>query len=324
VKLWGSWIWDCAHWGTSLTDHAAADPGEKTEFHPVRALVVQRRNRFAGSHGGAQTDAFISSEGTRAHASAECALKHHPVNGDSYDSGFKPCMLDLANERQPVNDMNYTFFAPAPPKPSADSQLVYRETSRVPGGPPETVTRKSNGIEVTVKFKGFGGPTALLRYGRTFVVGWKDAPPQGVHVVVKLGTLTVLHSLDPNPDAHNFQNSKPPGEYVMFAEVNGTWLRLNKLLPNLGSATDGRQFKLDKQVGLYLPRSSKLRIYGQGWECDVAAGLFPCPKGRNEVALFNDLIGDRIKLLALGTAVGTHTLRSPTGDWTLTYTVTEP
>ena len=323
VQVWGAWIWDCAHWAKDFTDHGAADPGEKTEFHSLRGIVVQRKNRSGGSHGQTEADAFISSDGTRAHASAECALKHHPINGDKYDAGFKTCMDNPANAWQPVNDRNYTFFVPAPPKPSTSSQLTFSAVSRVSGGPPETVQKTAHGIRVTVKFKGFGASHARLRYGKTFLVGWNDAPPAGEHLKVKLGTLTIIHSLDPNPDATNFQQSTPPGEYVMFLEVNGGWLRLNQLFPSLSSVSDGQTFKLGKTLKLFVPGKAKLRVYGQGWECDVAGELFPCPTGRNEIALFNDPIGDKIDQLALSKAPGKHTLMSTSGDWKLTYEVSK-
>ncbi|MEA2388638.1 MAG: hypothetical protein QOG41_1411 [Thermoleophilaceae bacterium] len=321
VKAWGGWVWDCAHWNSDFSDNGAADPGEKTEFHALRGLVTIRKNLFGGRQGQTRADAFISSDGTRAHATAECALSHHPKDGSSYDAGFKKCMQKSKNKHQPVNDMDYKFFVPAPPKPSGNATLVYRLATRVHGSPPQVIKRKSNGIQVTVKFKGFGGPNDALRYGRSFFVGWKDAKPRGKHFRVELGTLTVKHSLDPNPDAANSQQSTPPGEYVMFLEVNGNWFRLNKLLPSLTSVSDGQTFKLKRAANVYLPPKHRLRLYAQGWECDVAGELFPCPTGRAEKALFNDPIGDTVALLKPSKAPGKHTLKSPSGDWKLTYKV---
>jgi hypothetical protein len=323
VQAWGGWIWDCAHWNANFSDNGAADPGEKTEFHSLRGIVVQRKNRYGGKHGETQADAFISSDGTRAHASAECALSHHPINGDKYDAGFKTCMQSPANAWQPVNDMDYKFFVPAPKKPSSNAQLTFTVLTRLAGGPPETIQKTSNGINVTVKFKGFGASHARLRYGKTFLVGWRNAKPKGRHLRVKLGTLTVMHSLDPNPTAPNHQTSTAPGEYVMFLEINGGWLRLNQLLPNLSSVSDGQTFTLGKTVTFYIPGNAKLRVYGEGWECDVGGELIPCPKGRHEVALFNDPIGDKIDQLSASSAPGSHTLMSPSGDWKLTYEVTK-
>jgi hypothetical protein len=132
-----------------------------------------------------------------------------------------------------------------------------------------------------------------------------------------------MHSLDPNPTAPNHQTSTAPGEYVMFLEVNGGWLRLNQLLPTLRSVSDGQTFKLGKTITLYMPDRAQLRVYGQGWECDVSAELIPCPTGRHEVALFNDPIGDKIDQLSVSSAPGSHTLKSTSGDWKLTYDVTK-
>jgi hypothetical protein len=54
----------------------------------------------------------------------------------------------------------------------------------------------------------------------------------------------------------------------------------------------------------------------------VDSGLIPCPGGRGERALANDPIGDKIdEYTTAGAAIGSHTLTSPLGDWTLTYTV---
>jgi hypothetical protein len=324
VQAWGAWIWDCAHWAEDFNDNGAADPGEKTEFHSFRGLVVERRNRYGGKHGETQADAFISSQGTRAHASAECALKHHPINGDQYDPGYSTCLQNPANARQPVNDMNYSFDVKAPKKPFEDAQLTYSVISKIPGGPPETITKTPTGIHVTVLFKGFGGSTGVLRYGKRFIVGWKDAEPKGTHLQVRLGTLQIIHSLDPGPpNSANHQTSTAPGEYVMFLEVNGTWFALNRFIPGLTSVDNGETFNVGRTVDLYLPPHKNLRVYGQGWECDVGGELFPCPKGRHEGALFNDPIGDKIDRFTRKQAPGSHVLRSTTGDWTLSYDVVE-
>ena len=96
-----------------------------------------------------------------------------------------------------------------------------------------------------------------------------------------------------------------------------------RLFPSLSSVSDGQTFKLAKTIKLFVPAKAKLRVYGQGWECDVAGEPFPCPTGRNEVALFNDPIGDKIAELSLSKAPGKHTLMSTSGDWKLTYEVSK-
>src|SRR5437868_1747307 len=74
TTLWGSWIWDCGHFsrGNTIT-------GEKTEFHPLNAVAVNRSNPYVARAGESETDFFMSSDGTYAHAQEQCALKLHPL-----------------------------------------------------------------------------------------------------------------------------------------------------------------------------------------------------------------------------------------------------
>jgi hypothetical protein len=77
VKLWGSWIWDCGHWGQSFRDPdyflpgsgetpgSTNVPGERTEFHPMRAMVVTRANPYEPTTSETESDVFISSDGNR-------------------------------------------------------------------------------------------------------------------------------------------------------------------------------------------------------------------------------------------------------------------
>jgi hypothetical protein len=76
LKLWGSWIWDCGHWGQNFGDpdyflpgsgetpFSTNVPGERTEFHPMRAMVVTRSNPYQPIATETESDVFISSDGT--------------------------------------------------------------------------------------------------------------------------------------------------------------------------------------------------------------------------------------------------------------------
>src|SRR5437588_340160 len=167
VKLWGQWIWDCGHWGQGITtdqsdpqgsligtgdyflpgqpppvDWAPPDlRGEQTELHPMQAIVVNRRapNRAAAPE--TQTDVFVSSAGTHAlgeeRCAAQSALAGQPISGPD----FTACVNSGTNERQDVNGRAYDFFVPAPPRPSPDAQLRFREEERVAGrGASEQIT----------------------------------------------------------------------------------------------------------------------------------------------------------------------------------------
>ena len=79
VEALGSWIWDCDHY---------QGRGEKTEFHPFRAVWVARRGASPRSpRGDAEGDLFISSDPTPAGKQAECSHR---------DEGQRPVQVVLA------------------------------------------------------------------------------------------------------------------------------------------------------------------------------------------------------------------------------------
>ena len=105
VKLWGSWSWDCGHWGTSFSTtnpdyllpgqgetNCAGCPGERSEFHPMRAMVVTRANPYQPTTRTTQTDVYISNQGTTAHAEEQCALENPPTNADTYPPSWTACV----------------------------------------------------------------------------------------------------------------------------------------------------------------------------------------------------------------------------------------
>ena len=58
----------------------------------------------------------------QAHAQEQCAHDHPAPSGSStYGSDYTACIQDPAQQRQTVNDRDYTFSVPAPPKPSASA-----------------------------------------------------------------------------------------------------------------------------------------------------------------------------------------------------------
>jgi len=87
VKLWGTWAWDCGHWGqgymdpdyflpgTGETPFSTNVRGEQSEFHPMQAMVVTRANPYRPSIAETETDVFMSSAGTLARAEEERAYE---------------------------------------------------------------------------------------------------------------------------------------------------------------------------------------------------------------------------------------------------------
>ncbi len=343
VKLWGSWIWDCGHWeqgftadpndpsGSAIhdtdyflpgTDQTGTLRGEGTEFHPMQAVVAFRQTPFRPEVAETEADVFMSSRGTPAYAAAKCALEHPaPLPPASYGPDWVACANDPANERQPVNDRDYTFFVPAPPKPSPDATLRYRVEDVTHGnGPQEVVRPRPNGIRVTVPFAGFGGDTGTLSYGKSFFVGW-DGSVQSypARVRITLKKLTVHDSLDdPNPPDTSL--GVPPGEYNLYMDINGDWLYLNDLAPGLNAVDDGQGFDLNHAVDLNVPNGKGLSLLVDGRECDLPK-IAPCPV-TSEAAEDNDNPGDGTASFgSVNAALGDHTLTSSAGHWDMTYNV---
>ena len=140
IKLWGPWVWDCGHWGEGISDPDYFLPGtgpftrnplrgEQTEIHPMQALVVTRRRSVDTPVVERQTDVLISSEGTGARAESECTQRYPaprlppPLPPPPMSPQWTACVQTLTH--QVVNDRDYSFFVPAPPKPSRRAVLRY-------------------------------------------------------------------------------------------------------------------------------------------------------------------------------------------------------
>jgi hypothetical protein len=333
VKTWGSWIWDCGHWGQNFEDPDYFLPGtgetpfsenvrgEQTEFHPMRAIVVTRAAPYRPASSESEADVFISSDGTRARVEEECARLNPPTFPGYYPPGFTDCVQAETNRRQPVNDRDYSFFLPAPRRPSRSARLQYRIVDMTGGQQPhEDVAVRRTGIEVTIRFTGFGGDSAPLHYGKSFFLGWSgEDPTPPARLQVQLDRLTVFHSLDPNSD-HPSQFAPPPGEYGLYIDVNGWWKYLNDWAPGLDAVSDGQSFALGRAVEIDVPAGHGLRLFTHGRECDIPR-ILPCPDVK-EGADDNDSPGDTLATFASpAAALGDHRLRPESGNYELTYSV---
>jgi len=332
VKLFGSWIWDCGHWGQSFTDpdyflpgsgetpFSTNVPGESTEFHPMQAMIVTRANPYLPQVTETESDVYISNDGTIAHAEEQCAIEHPPPAGSTtYGPDYSACLNDPTKRHQTINDRDYTSFVPAPPKPTQSATLGFRVVDMGSNGPQEQVQVLQDGINVTIPFHGFPDSGAPLRYAKSFFVRWQGTAKPPVHLQVTFKTLTVIHSLDPNP-ARGTQTGVPPGEYNLYLDLNGFWKFLNDWAPGLGAVNDGQSFTLNRTVDIFVPARKGVRVFVHGRECDLPK-INPCPDTA-EISDDNDDPGDAIDQFASASAaVGDHTLRPPSGNYTLTYSV---
>jgi hypothetical protein len=368
VSIWGHWIWDCGHWGEGFdfTAPGADDPtaplthngdyllpgeteselvgipdsqnirGEQTELHPLQALVVTRARPWQPVVPESQTDVFISTNGTAAHADEQCARDVKPVPGQPvYGPDFTACTHQAENEYQAIGGRSYEFFVPAPPRPSAGAQLRYREVPRVRGsGASEQVTPTADGLKVRVSFDrvAAGKPEG---FGASYFVGWEGdttAPPD--HLRITLDSITVHHALDPNPDRPQ-QSAVPPGEYNLYIDANGYWNFVGgrgptgavtggsppEWVPGLGAAMDGQTFpNIDRTVDLFVPRGKPFRLLVDARECDLPH-MDPCANTA-ELSDGNDSPGDHADSYAsAAAALGPHTLKPRSGNYEMSYTV---
>jgi hypothetical protein len=331
ATIWGSWIWDCGHWGTSGGTLAA----ERSQLHPLNAIVVQRRNPYGAARGETEADVFISNQGDDAHAVEQCALSHQPNPNDpfpQYDAGFAPCAMTSANRIQPLSG-SYSFFLPAPPKPTPKARLRYRIEGRIGGGSgSELVRARANGIEVTVTLR---GGAHEVRYGKTFLVSWTKPPREPPTALdVTLRTL-VINQADPRPALPD-----PTGaHWNLYLDLNGYWQLLNGWIPTLTTGVvDSERFTVNRTIRIYVPQGSGVWLQVDGRECDQPAGtvvlgiatnlVYPCPANTDELdpnildAWRNDDPGTiRDMYPSADAALGTHASSSSAEDYQLTYSI---
>jgi hypothetical protein len=311
TSIWGSWIWDCGHWteGGQVT-------GERTEFHPLIAIVVTRGNPWQARAGESETDAFISSDGTSAHASEQCALRLHAQPNGTYGPGFFGCARDAANFRQPLA-RSYTFLVPAPSRPAQATTLLLRSVTRVDRGRvSERIRRTATGFVVTVTPQ-----TKTLAWGKSYFARWSGPAPAVTRLEVTFRTLLIRHA-DPDPTEGGVD---PAGEkWALYLELNGDWVLVNDWAPAVFAAKDDLLIRLNRTIPVTLQPGRQLNLFVMGRECDGPSGvtLFghfvpatkPCPFNTTESKISahnNDDPGtvlDRYR--SVGAALGVHTAQS--------------
>jgi hypothetical protein len=216
---------------------------------------------------------------------------------------------------QTLNDRDYSFFVPAPPKPSPGAKLTWRIVDHIGGvEPPEVVTPATNGLNVTVKWK--GSPASA--YGKTFYVGWSKKATAPGHLRVTVNSIKVNRSLDPNP-TRSTQTGEPPGEYNLYLDANDTWKFLNDWAPGLLTVLDGQTFTINRGIDFYVQSGKPVRVFFTGRECDFV-GIDPCPQ-TPELSDSNDRPGDILQTFpSVSAALGQHHVVSSAA----TPSVTDP
>jgi hypothetical protein len=280
VSALGSWVWDCDHY---------QGRGEKTEFHPFRALWVARGGGGVASTrspgGEAEGDVFVSSDGTAAAAQADCA---HSTKGSA---AYKDC-AHAASSWQDVNGA-YGFDLAAPPRPSASARLVVRVVDRGSVNAPRvSATAKGNAVHVAFTIAAAKGARVVV--AKQVFAGWTGAA-RPVHLRLRFDSVLIRRAMDPScrpdqptcPAANEStllgQIGAAPGEWQITWSVAGTWGRWQ---PQTLRARDGSVFRSSQTVDFWVPRGKPWTLVAEARECDFGAvpsfdgpghALAPCP-----------------------------------------------
>jgi hypothetical protein len=371
----GSWVWDCGHWGTPTNPFSpdywlpkegqpcpglvgpdqsqCTITGERTEFHPYRAIWDQRAQASNSPYGASEAELFVSTDKTDAGKEADCAHRYPaPPGNASYGPDYRACVASEPNW-QDVSG-HYSYFLPAPPKPSADAQLVYRAVDRGSvGAPKPKLTPTTNGVQVTFGLSSARGQRLVMGY--SFFVGWSPVPAASVptHLRVRFDRLVVHRAMDPGctlgaslpncalESTRTNQGTTAPGDWNLYWDVSGIW---GSWAPGNGEflTTDGDTLSDGRTVDFYVRPGEGWRLYVHGRECDLNA-LNPgrtfgdCPTNQ-EAADDNDVQGQIVdNYPSADASLGTHKssgqtagtdptstcpAANPDGCYTLTYTVT--
>jgi hypothetical protein len=268
VALYGSWVWDCGHFG---------EGGERTELHPFRAVWVQRRFSPSSPTGEREADLWISTEATPAGLSAECA---HSTKGDHV--AFKACLVTQPHWLDVSGD--YAFKLPAPPRPKGAGRLQARVVDHG-GGPAPTVTIDGNAATVTLNVS--VAPGQKLVVAKQVFLGWTNVPRAALpeHLRVRLKSLLVRRAMDPDTPLETTRRGQvtrgPTGEWIVYWDVAGLWGRW----PGVLSVRDGQVVRGAQTIDVYVPRHTPWRVFASTRECDFGSLSFsdqskapwPCP-----------------------------------------------
>jgi len=307
VQALGSWVWDCDHF---------QGRGEKTEFHPFRALFVDR---------GATASVYVSTDATPAGKEADCA---HRTKGSEE---FKAC-AHAAADWLSVNGV-YSF--------------------RLGGGRWRVVDRgsvNSPAVAVSagvVRFAVDGPPGERVVVAKQFV---RRAQPSSVKLRLHFDKLLVRRAMDPScpPDEPGCpyrnestllgQIATAPGEWQLTWSVDGTWGRW----PGTLAARDGSTFRGRQSVEFAVERGRPWTLVVLARECDFGAlpgwdgpghPTQPCPQSNEVGNSRGDDYPGAITVAQRGLGLGRHVVNASTagstcppsnvhGCYQLTYTVT--
>ena len=351
IDLIGNWAWDCGHWGVPTEifspDYVlpkdgqpcfgsfqslgpVLDPaqchiaGESTEFHPWRAMWdihAQSGSPTAAAEGLL----YVSTYQTRAGRVEDCAHRNPPINGNA-NPLLKICVQNGSLWQDVTGD--YSYYLPAPPRPSQAAHLTYHaDDLGSAGAPAPTLAPEGDGVRVTFHLA-TAMDQALNMFYKVYA-GWDDLPLATVptHLQVHFDSLLVRRSMDcpvlqgevacTSDTLNPNQRSSPPGEWNLYYNVQGHW---GKLFGGEFDPSAGDILNPDQTVDVYVPQGQGWRMVMMGRECELqllATGTsvtrnFASCLGKNttaplEISDSNDVPGKLLDEYASAQAsLGTH------------------
>jgi hypothetical protein len=361
----GSWVWDCGHWGVGTNIFSPdyilpklgqpcfgiPDPsqcgnldGEGTEFHPYRAVWVQRKQPTKGAEGEAQADLFVSTDSTLAGIEANCAHQFQPslattVGQPERQTLYKAC-LDTSTPWQDVSG-DYSFLLPAPPPPSPGARLVFHAVDQgSTNAPAPTLTAEGSAVRVTYHLSTVD-KTHSLKMAYSIFAGWDTVALSQVptHLKVVFDELVIHRAMDPNctlgaPVSSNcaqesrrteaftptarFTNT---GQWNLYYDVQGSWGQFTVNGDGELDPTDGTVLPLTQAADIYVPPGRGWRLFVHGRECDLGdlsalsvddqtkqrlVAFADCPRDR-DIATDNDVPGLLVDTYAsAASSLGAH------------------
>ena len=280
VQAYGSWVWDCEHFQGA---------GARTEFHPIRALWVERRFSPRSPTGEAEGALWYSNARTPAGVIADCA---HRTKGNR--EAFKTCQATERASSTFDDTGSRMFLLRAPPRPSAAGRLHARlvDVGSSRGAPRPRLQLTRDGVRVTLTLVS-GRP---VRVAYQVFVGWRPMPMRlrPRHLRVQLEELYVRRAMDPSckttePDCparvettQLGQITTAPGEWALYVDVGGIWTHVRPLVLRV---RDGEHVHLRQRFDLYMPRGRAWRLAAFTRECDFGfptfssndRAVYPCP-----------------------------------------------
>ena len=333
VQAYGSWVWDCEH----------STSGAHTEFHPLRALWVERRLSSRSPTGEAEASLWYSNIKTAAGVLADCA---HRTKGDA--EAFKSCQAGERSGSTFADTGSKTFVLRAPPRPSPAAHLRARlvDVGSSRGAPRPRMALTRDGARVTLRL--VSGRAVRIAYD--VFVGWTPMPLRARprQLRVQLEELLVRRAMDPSckttePECparvettQLGQITTAPGEYALYVDVGGIWTHVRPLALR---ARDGQRIRLRERFDLYVPRGRAWRLAAFTRECDFGfptftsndRAVYPCPHtGEFGHPTGDDKPGYVVALGKLGRHGANSSLKDSTcppvnklGCYRLTWRVTE-